>query len=116
MMPDVLVIGEVRKAIEAWRNVAKDRRAVTTIDPVADTFAYCANDLEKRIERAERAKPTYTTKEYAGLYKVRDGTVRKWIDAGELEAHKNGAGDWEIPRSARRVRTAGSRRDPDVSV
>jgi hypothetical protein len=35
---------------------------------------------------------------------VRDGTVRKWIDAGELEATKNGAGDWEIPRGAVRTR------------
>jgi hypothetical protein len=38
--------------------VAKDRRAVTVIDPVADTFLYCAKDLETRISTAERAKPT----------------------------------------------------------
>jgi hypothetical protein len=67
MMPDTLVIDEVRKTIAAWRQVARDRRAVTVIDPVADTLLYCAKDLETRISSAERAKPTYSTKEYCGL-------------------------------------------------
>jgi hypothetical protein len=91
-------------AIKSWTKEVADRRAITTRDPIADAFAYCAKDLTERLHQATHAKPSYSTREYAGLHRVRDGTVRKWIEAGELEAHKNAAGDWEIPRTASRKR------------
>jgi hypothetical protein len=94
----------VEGAIDSWKKEVSQRHEISTRDPIADVFTYCARDLEKRLNKATQAKPTYSTREYAGLHRVRDGTVRKWIEAGELEAHKNAAGDWEIPRSATRKR------------
>jgi excisionase family DNA binding protein len=87
-------------AVESWREEVLRRRAITTIDPIADVFLYCASDLEQRLAKAKESKPTYTTREYAGVKGVRDSTVRKWIQKGQLEATKNAAGDWDIPRTA----------------
>jgi excisionase family DNA binding protein len=99
-----LIPVEIRKRVDSWKTEVSQRRAITPHDPVADTFAYCAKDLEETIKLVEKSTPTFTTRQFAQLKGVRDGTVRKWIDAGELEAHKNGAGDWEIPRGAVRTR------------
>ena len=103
-MATALIPREIRTRVDSWMQEVKQRREVTPHDPVADTFAYCAKDLEETIKRVEKATPTFTTRQFAQLKGVRDGTVRKWIDAGELEATKNGAGDWEIPRGAVRTR------------
>lgn len=100
--------GEIRKVIGEWKKEVVERRRVTSVDPVADTFAYCAADLEERLRQAEVSGKPLSTREYASAHGVLDSTVRKWIARGELDAVHNPSGDWEIPRSAirRRVKAA----------
>lgn len=97
---------EMKKAVDSWMSDAQTRRIVSLHDPIADTLAYCAKDLEERLKIVEASVKTYTTRQFAHLKGVRDGTVRKWIENGELEATKNASGDWEIPRTAVRKRKA----------
>lgn len=87
------------KAIESWKSEAKTRRGRIPHDPVAETFAYCASDLEARIQ-VSTSRDVVSTGEYAAMNDVTDGTVRKWIKAGELEAHQDSSGDWKIARTA----------------
>lgn len=99
-----LIPTEIRKLVDTWKKEVSQRRAVTPHDPIADATAFRARELEDTIKLVEQSTKTFSTREYAKLKGVRDGTVRKWIDAGELEATKNAAGDWEIPRTAARTR------------
>lgn len=99
-----LVPPEIKKLVTSWKKEVHDRREVTPHDPIADAFAYKAKELEDTITSIEQSKKAFSTREFARIHHVQDGTVRKWIDAGELEATKNGAGDWEIPRTAARKR------------
>jgi hypothetical protein len=95
---------EIRAAVTSWKKEADGRKIPH--DPVAETFAYCAADLEARIKSVEAEEPPYTVREFAEVHAVLCGTVRKWIAKGELEATKNSSGDWQIPRSSKRRKPA----------
>ena len=103
-MPIALVHPDIKKLAASWKKEAADLRDVTATNPIADVTAYRAKQLEETIASIEQSTRTWSTREYARIHHVFDGTVRKWIERGELEATKNGAGDWEIPRSAVRKR------------
>jgi excisionase family DNA binding protein len=103
-MPIALVHPDIKKLAAAWRKEANDLREATQVNPIADVTAYRAKQLEDAITAIEQSTKTFSTREYARIHHVQAGTVRKWIDAGELDATKNGAGDWDIPRTAVRKR------------
>lgn len=102
-MPIAFVPPQIKDLVASWKKDVSALRELTPHNPIADVTAYRARELEDAIKAIESTK-TFSTREYARIHHVQDGTVRKWIEAGELEATKNGAGDWEIPRTAARKR------------
>ena len=94
----------IKNLVKSWRQEVSDRREVTPHDPIADAFAYKAKQLEDAIHEVEHSTKTLTTRQFARAHRVYEGTVRKWIHRGELEATQNAAGDWEIPVTAVRRR------------
>jgi excisionase family DNA binding protein len=103
-MPIAFVPPEIKKLADAWKKEVSALRELTPHNPIADVTAYRARELEDTIKSIEMSTKTFSTREYARIHHVQAGTVRKWIEAGELEATKNGAGDWDIPRAAVRKR------------
>ncbi|MFL5481111.1 MAG: hypothetical protein ACJ8AK_02890 [Gemmatimonadaceae bacterium] len=103
-MSIALVHPDLKKLAASWRKKVNELREDWPDDPRAYITLTCVRELEETIASIEQLTKTFSTREYARIHHVQDGTVRKWIEAGELEATKNGAGDWEIPRTAVRKR------------
>ena len=102
-MRDV-VIATARQTAASWRQDATQRRQRSTIDPVADTLESCASELESELARIDDATRLLSVEQYAREHGHAAPTVRRWCLRGELAAEKNLAGDWEIQRTARRVK------------
>jgi hypothetical protein len=106
------VIAAMRQLAEGWQQEASTRRRVTKIDPAADTMERDASELLAELARVEHSTRLLTVDEYAKEFHAAPTSVRRWCLRGELAgAEKNDAGDWEIPRSARRQARVGRHLD-----
>lgn len=94
-------------AARSWKQEAAKRRAISAVDPVADTLEYCAGELAERIRDAELANEGLTVEQYARLphVSVTAQTVRNWIRRGQLAAVETPNG-YRIARSAKRLKAA----------
>jgi hypothetical protein len=101
------VIAAMKQLADVWEKDVGNRRARSRIDPVADAMESCASELRTELARIDDATRLQTPEEYAKEHRCTASTVRRWCANGELEAEKNGAGDWMIPRTARRRLKAG---------
>lgn len=102
-----LVLTTAEGAARGWRQEAEKRRAISAVDPVADTLEYCAGELAARLAEAASADVGLTVEQYAGLPEVdvTPQTVRNWIRRGELAAIETPKG-YRIARAAKRIRRA----------
>jgi hypothetical protein len=98
------MLAEVRKIGEAWKEEAARRRAMTSVDPGADTLTFCAAELGKKLDELDQANYWLTPEQYGELHRVTDQTVRNWIERGELPDAVAGPKGWKIPRTAQRIR------------
>lgn len=99
-----VVFASVRSVAESWRQEVSRRRQFSRTDPVADALDYAASELTGEIERLERDLHYLSPEQYAELKGVSSQTIRNWINAGELEAVRDGRGRWLIPATAERKR------------
>lgn len=109
MIADIVLTRSVQTVAQTWRQEAELRRTRWQQDPVAPALESCASELESELARVQREARPLTVAEYARAHGAAAATVRRWIAAGELEASKDAAGDWRIPRGARRQRRARAR-------
>lgn len=105
-MRDVLV-ASMQQMAEAWRSEASSRRRFTPSDQVADALEVCASELLSELARVDTATRLLTAEQYATAHQTSVASVRRWCARGELAGERNGAGEWMIPRDARRARKAG---------
>ena len=105
-MSDQVPASVVRGVISAWKQDVANRRKVTAVDPVADAFEHCAAELESELTRAIDDHRLLTVEQFARMRDVDTSTVRRWCVRGELPGEKNSAGDWMIPASATRAKSA----------
>lgn len=97
-----IVFGQAKGLAAQWRQEAAQRRGRTKVDPAADALDSCAAELDATLAAIERDTKPLTVAQYAKQVGAYPGSVRKWIVRGQLTAEKNAAGDWLIPRGARR--------------
>lgn len=99
------VLAAIETVAKGWSQEVARRRKVTKTDPVADTLEYTASELNEQLERLKEDYRMLTPEQYAELKGggVTAQTIRNWINAGELEAHKGPHG-WLIPLAAERRR------------
>jgi hypothetical protein len=100
--PLSLLLQKVREVGDAWRDEAKRLKRRHEADPVCAVLISCADDLDEHLQRLMLENTPLTVKQYSDEHGVWPSTVRRWIARGELEAVQNDAGDWQIPRDARR--------------
>lgn len=105
------VFADERELAAEWKGEAQRRRAIWPEDPVAAMFAFCAAELEDRVRRQELRTAHLTVAEYAGMHRVSEPTVRRWIKQGLIPATRTSDGyvvarDVEAPRASRRARVA----------
>jgi hypothetical protein len=105
-MRDVLA-ASMRQLADQWEAEAGTRRRFTPSDQVADALVVCASELRSELTRVETATRLLTVAQYAAAHTVSESTVRRWCVRGELEAERNGAGEWVIPRASRRMAKVG---------
>jgi hypothetical protein len=102
---DVL-ISTTKQLAAQWNAEAASRRRFTPNDAVADAIEVCASELVTEMARVDQATRLLTPEEYAKANRTTASTVRRCCARGELAGEKNAAGDWMIPRDARRVKRA----------
>ncbi len=83
--------------------MASERRQLTRHDAASDALEYCAEELEKRLDRLvdQVDEALLSPEEYGELYRVCGQTIRNWCRAGELE-HERVGKKILIPRNAQR--------------
>jgi len=96
------IIAAMKQLADTWEQDVKNRRARSRIDAVADAMESCASELRTEIARVDEATRLLTPEQYAKEHATTASSVRRWCTRGELAGEKNGAGDWMIPRTARR--------------
>lgn len=101
------VIAAMKQIADTWDKDVSNRRGRSRIDPVADAMESCASELRAELARVDDATRLLTPEEYAREHGTTASSVRRWCTRGQLVAEKNGAGDWMIPRTARRRLKAG---------
>lgn len=101
-----LVIAAVRQLAGTWQQEVANRRKVSAVDPVADATEFRASELLTVLEEVDDATRILSVEQFAHEHNHSVATVRRWCVRGELSAEKNSAGDWEIPRNAKRVKKA----------
>jgi hypothetical protein len=101
------LVASMQQMAETWRSEAKSRRRFTPNDPVADALEVCASELVSELARVDAATRLLTAEQYAAAHQTSVASVRRWCSRGELAGERNGAGEWMIPRDARRARKAG---------
>jgi hypothetical protein len=101
------ILASARQLAETWGKEAASRRRFTPHDPVADALDVCASELLAELTRVADATRLLTVEQYAKAQGMSESTVRRSCARGELAGEKNGAGEWMIPRDARRVAKAG---------
>lgn len=91
---------------DGWKEEVKQRRRISSVDPVADAIEYCAADLCERIARAAKVSERLSPEEYAALphVGVSAQAVRRWCRLGQLPGAIDTEKGWQIPREAKRVR------------
>lgn len=91
---------EVRQLVSAWRADATARRQRAPSDPAAEVLDSCAAELQEKFA-AVSVEPL--TPEEFGVLRggVTAQTVTSWCRKGWLEAYRDDAGHWRIPRSAK---------------
>jgi hypothetical protein len=100
-----VILADFRGKLGEMRAEVSRRRAVTAVDPVADTTEYWAGDLERMLNDMSRRYATVTPKEYAQIHGGVPSSVRRWCERGELAgAQQDATGQWRIPRGAIRRR------------
>lgn len=92
MTPGLKLLERVTKK---WRAEARRHRAITPVNPIADTIDYCAAELEGALQDAARADAYLTVDEYATQYRASPQTVRTWCRAGKIPAERTPSG-WLI--------------------
>ena len=101
------IIAAMKQLADTWEQDVRNRRARSRIDPVADAMESCASELRAELTRVDDATRLLTVEQYASEHRTSASTVRRWCAAGELAGEKSAAGDWLIPRTARRRLKAG---------
>lgn len=101
------ITAAVRQLAATFRQDAAQRRRFTPNDQAADAIDACASELLAELARVEEATRTLSPDEYAAAHQTTASSVRRWCARGELAAIRNAAGDWAIPRDARREKKAG---------
>ena len=96
------VLRSVEMLAETWSKETEHRRAVSSVDPVADTLDYVSSELREKVSELRAAKAYLSTEEYAFLNNVSPQTVRRWIKSDQLNAMQLDDGGYRIPRNARR--------------
>jgi hypothetical protein len=104
MITDIVLIRALESVTQAWRQEAEKREQRWPGDPLVLNFRQCAAEIDGEIARVQGEERPLTVAEYAASHGAIPATVRRWIARGELEASRDAAGDWRIPRHARRVR------------
>jgi hypothetical protein len=102
-----VIMADLKGKVEEMRAEVARRRAITSIDPAADTTEYWAADLSRLLTDMSRKYATVTAREYAQIHGGVPSSVRRWCERGELPgAQKDATGEWRIPRGSvrRRVR------------
>jgi hypothetical protein len=97
------VLASAEQLASQWQSEAKSRRRFTPADPVADALDVCASELQAELARVADATRLLTVEQYARTHGMSESTVRRSCARGELAGEKNGAGEWMIPRDARRT-------------
>lgn len=100
------VIEAMEQLASAWEMEADARHRVSTVDPVADATKYRASELRAVLKDVDDATRTLTVEQYAREHGRTTSTVRRWCMRGQLDAQKSPAGDWAIPRNAKRIKKA----------
>lgn len=102
-MPDLLTV-TVAHLTTAWRTEAAHRRAISRVDPIADTLEYCAVEMDERLRDVALEIEYLNAEEYADQPHIRvtAQSVRNWIRAGQLPAIQGPKG-WLIPKGATRM-------------
>lgn len=97
------------------RAIAQERRAWTTVDPVADALDQVAGRLEARIRRIFEPTVMLTPAQYAAEHDppIDESTVRRWCARGELD-FEEGTRGYLIPAGARRHPPTSPPQDPSA--
>jgi hypothetical protein len=95
-----LVVVELRAKVKEWRDDVVKRRSITTIDPVADTRAVDALELEQLIMHLDAVTEEVGTADYAQMHNTSPQTVTMWARKKKIPARETPNG-WLIPRDAR---------------
>jgi hypothetical protein len=98
------VVASAKQLAETWQKEAASRRRFTPADPVADALEVCASELVAELTRVDDATRLITVEQYARAHGTSESSVRRWCARGELAGERNGAGEWMIPRDARRAK------------
>lgn len=88
----------------ALRQLATDRREVSTVDPAADGIDYCAGRLERLQSVIEAETAHLSPAEFAEIHGVKPAQVRRWIRNGELPVLETQGGQYLIKATAVRKR------------
>lgn len=86
----------LERLVKKWRAEAKRHRAITEVNPVADTIDYCAAEFEAALQDAQRADAYLTVEEFAARKRTSPQTVRAWCRTGKIRAERTPSG-WLIP-------------------
>jgi hypothetical protein len=102
-MNDRSLVSVVERTAKTWKQEAEKRRAISAVDPVADTLDYCAGEIAARLEALETDISYESVDERAHREGVTPQTVRIWIRTNQLAA-TTGPKGYRIPVDAERVR------------
>jgi len=97
------VIEAMEQLAATWEQEATQRHCVSRVDPVADATLYRASELRAVLKEIDAATRTLTVNQFAKEHGHAPSTVRRWCMRGQLDAQQTPAGDWAIPRNAKRI-------------
>lgn len=96
------IAGTIESVARDWRAEAERRRGISATDPVADTLAYCAGEIETRVRSLTFvARDGVTVDAFAATCEVTAQTVRQWCRRAMVPAQLTSRG-WLIAATAKR--------------
>lgn len=94
------VFAQLKGVTKNWRADAERRHRITAIDPVADTTAYLAGELDDLVKRLEADTAMLSPSEFARLHHTTAQTVTAWCRSGKITGALPKGRTWQVPRDA----------------
>jgi hypothetical protein len=110
------ILRRLNEQANGYEARARERRAVTPHDPVADALDFCAKSLRRECEAIRLDTADLSVREWAALNHASEQAVRLWIRRGEVKAAKDAAGEWRIGRDVKRERKAKAKPRADLTL